>query len=376
MAIDPLFFESPALVPGFRVENKCCNGSVRNFHISVILLPYRIILSSYSIRNLHLAEGPMSFVAAARRVLMCSNKRTVQEIIDGYIDSKRASRISEHTLADYSNTFRKFAAYVGQDSLFDNVRAELIESFLAEQNQISDKTLLNYWIGLSSLWSWAVKRGIVSMHVVHMVEPPKPESRDILPFADHEVMHLLHAANHRAGNELRDVAILYLLLDTGMRASEITSCTIEHIHDREMLVFGKGKKERWLPFSEETHTVLYRYLDTRKDLQGDTPLLLSSTGAALTRSGLLQMCKMVGKLAGVAKCHPHRFRHTFATNYLLAGGDPYSLQRMLGHATMLMVNRYLEISRANLRTFHARASPVKYLLSRGVDSSPAHGSHP
>lgn len=81
----------------------------------------------------------------------------------------------------------------------------------------------------------------------------------------------------------------------------------------------------------------------------------------MTNHGLLQFCYRLGERAGVADCHPHRFRHTFAIDYLRFGGDAYTLQSILGHSTMEMVRRYLKLAQADVAEAHRRASPVENL---------------
>ena len=121
---------------------------------------------------------------------------------------------------------------------------------------------------------------------------------------------------------------------------------------------GKGSKQRSVPFSSCTGQVLWRYLAKRKDDQADDFLFVTHEGRQVTGSELLHLLVRIGERAGVRKVNCHRFRHTFAINYLRKGGDPYTLQMMLGHSTMEMVKRYLSISQADLDRNHKLASPV------------------
>jgi site-specific recombinase XerD len=87
-----------------------------------------------------------------------------------------ARRLSIHTIADYTNTFTKFAAFLGADLPIANISADQIRQFLAVQ-RISKKTALNYHAGLSALWRWATGEGLTERNIVHQVQPPKPEIR-------------------------------------------------------------------------------------------------------------------------------------------------------------------------------------------------------
>jgi len=158
----------------------------------------------------------------------------------------------------------------------------------------------------------------------------------------------------------RNKAIIYLLLDTGIRASELGNLRIHHVdvRNRRETVMGKGSKQRCIPFSSRTGQVLWRYLAQRSDDTAAEFLFLTIHGRKLTRSQLLHILVAIGKRSGVNGVNVHRFRHTFAINYLRNGGDPYTLQIMLGHSTMDMVKRYLSIAQADLDKSHKLASPV------------------
>ena len=123
-------------------------------------------------------------------------------------------------------------------------------------------------------------------------------------------------------------------------------------------VMGKGSKQRTIPFSPRTGQVLWRYLAQRKDSTADEFLFVTNEGRMLTRSRILNILRTLGSRAGVNGVNVHRFRHTFAINFLRNGGDPYSLQRLLGNSTMEMVLRYLFIAQADLDKNHKLTSPV------------------
>jgi integrase/recombinase XerD len=109
-----------------------------------------------------------------------------------------------------------------------------------------------------------------------------------------------------------------------------------------------------------TAKTLWRYLTTeRKDEPFNAPLFLGSEGDPLNRDALLKLLIRLGVKAGVQDCHPHRFRHTFAVNFLRNGGNAFELQMALGHTTLQMVQTYLALAQANLDAAHRKASPVE-----------------
>jgi site-specific recombinase XerD len=113
-----------------------------------------------------------------------------------------------------------------------------------------------------------------------------------------------------------------------------------------------------IPFSADTAKALWEYaVAERADAPANEAFFVGAQGP-LTRSGLLQLVRSLGERAGVPDVHPHRFRHTFAVNFLINGGDPYALQDLLGHESMEMVRRYVHLAATNLVTAHQKASPV------------------
>jgi integrase/recombinase XerD len=300
---------------------------------------------------------------------------TVSQAIEGYFIAAQARRLSPHTLKDYDNTFRRFESFIGSDPPLANIGTADIRVFLNSLDGLSAKTLLNYHTGLSALWTWAVKERLVGVHVVREVDPPRPEEREIIPYTRADLQGMLAACDQsqpyvrpgkrRCHNQrptaLRDRAIILLLVDTGLRASELCDLRLADLDlkNHRLRVMGKGRKERALPVSARTAQAIWRYLTTREDAQRPAAFLFTSkTGMPINRINLGHMLKRTGERAAVPNVTVHRFRHTFAITFLRNGGHIFALQRMLGHTTLDMVNRYLAIADADIERAHQDASPV------------------
>ncbi|MCJ7534770.1 MAG: tyrosine-type recombinase/integrase [Anaerolineales bacterium] len=298
---------------------------------------------------------------------------TFSQIVDGYLLAANARRLSDHTIRDYVTTFKKFNRFLDDDPPFESITVQQVENFLAHQN-VSKKTILNYHIGLSALWTWAIKEELVEEHIIRRITRVKPEKKAIKPYTEDDIRTMLNVINqtnvysrpgkrdsfHRLPHADRNRAIIYILLDTGVRVSELINLNLHEVdlRNRRMYVMGKGSKERTIPFSPKTGQVIWKYLTSRKDASLGEYLFTNNEGGELTRSRVLRILRTIGQRAGVMKVTVHRFRHTFAINYLRNGGDAYSLQMMLGHSTMEMVKTYLALAQADLDKNHKLASPV------------------
>jgi len=285
----------------------------------------------------------------------CEDSDLLTSVIAEFIDAKTAERLSPNTLADYQNTYKCFVKFIGGEKKVGEIEAKDIRAFLASLVHLSKKTVKNYWIGLSSLWSWAVMEGYAAEHVVRRVRPPKPEVKVVDPMSKEDVCRLLDA---NSLYQLRNRAIIYVLVDSGIRATELCELKLDDISSVTLKVHGKGDREREVPLSDRSWRAMMDYLHSR-DHADDHALFVSARGRALTRSGLYQVLRKLGESVGVERAYPHRMRHTFAINYLRNGGDVYTLMKILGHSSMEMTKKYLAIANADIEVAHRRASPVK-----------------
>lgn len=159
---------------------------------------------------------------------------------------------------------------------------------------------------------------------------------------------------------VRDKAIIMTLVDCGLRASELCGLRIDDIsrEQQTMIVLGKGDKERVVPFGQATQQALTQYLARRGKLDTNV-LFVNCYGEAFDRHRLADIVEsrcIRAEISGV-RCSPHTFRHTFAVMYLRAGGDVFSLQKMLGHSDLTMTRRYAELSEMDVQAKHRLFSP-------------------
>jgi site-specific recombinase XerD len=212
--------------------------------------------------------------------------------------------------------------------------------------------------------------------MVKRIEMPKVEQPEIEIFSQQEIQRLLAAAAETR-YALRNRAIVLLLLDTGVRASELcpdsdrpeerTGLLLEHVFlgqrntESYILVMGKGRKSRTVGLGRETRLATMKYLNHERPRGVTHPyLLVAKGGEALTSRGLESVIQDLGERARVRNAHPHRFRHTFAIQQLLAGTSAFVLMQLLGHSSLESTKIYVR-ALSDLQARQASVSVVDEL---------------
>lgn len=238
---------------------------------------------------------------------------------------------------------------------------------------VSSGTVKTYHSTLRAFFSFLVREGEIDASPMDRILPPIDRCDQVEPFTQEQFRSLLAAAKKSRGNPRRDEAILLLLYDTGIRASELCGlvCRDVDLHGGQVTIrYGKGGKSRKVPIAPDTKRALYMYLNERGLDESDSPVFLSERGKVagdgLTRNGLLQLIRRIGRAAKVSdrRCSPHTFRHSFAVEYLRGGGNVFALKLLLGHESLTMVNRYVALAQADLVVQHRQFSPVARLRGR------------
>lgn len=172
---------------------------------------------------------------------------------------------------------------------------------------------------------------------------------------------------------------MLMMFDTMARLSEIAALRDKDVDldERVIRVMGKGRKERDIPLGKAAALAATRYRRTVKDLEPEDAFFITQQGLAMNRRTIYDLIRNHGLKAGIkgVRCSPHTLRHTGAKLFILNGGDVFSLQKLLGHTTMYMVRRYVQLTDIEVRKQHAQFSPGDRLLSRPTPIRDSKMSH-
>lgn len=186
-------------------------------------------------------------------------------------------------------------------------------------------------------------------------------------FSEEQLERLLATPDKKRFVGFRDYTIMLILLDTGIRLSELVGIKLEDLKMSQgeiVITQAKGGKQRRVFVSPKTRETLKKYIRIRGDIPGNLYLFVSIENQPIKGRNVQERLKIYGRKAGLegVRVSPHTFRHTFAKMYILRGGDPFSLQALLGHATLDMVRHYVNMWGTDLQKMHRHYSPVSYLL--------------
>ena len=312
--------------------------------------------------------------------------------IEGFLQAKAAEALSPRTISSYEHILKQWLTFAGDHNVMATqpaqirqylayLRTDYVPSrFNGKTHKLSGKSLRNVYIVLRSFFGW-LQREFEMPSPMSVIPAPSFEVADVVPFSQDDIVALLKTAEYcretvpgnrrrfvmRRRTGLRDRSLILVLLDTGLRASELCGLNVGDYDPKTGQVKvkhgfeggSKGGKGRLVYLGKAARHALWRFLAEREDGQDpEAPLYVSQQNRRMTRDALRQLIDSLGEKADVKNCYPHRFRHTFAITFLRSGGDVYSLQRLLGHSTLEMSQHYARLAQVDIEQAHRRASPV------------------
>lgn len=301
----------------------------------------------------HLDAEQMKLLRATLRLVPSEQaKETDKDLIGLFLAAKEVEGCSPKTIEYYENTLRKLNTEIVTPlhlAETDDLRRYLTK-YESERGS-SKVTIDNIRRIISSFYSWLEDEDYIvkspARRIKHVKTPKKVKST----FKDED----LELLREGCGNA-RDLAVIDLLASTGMRVGELVGLNIEDINleERECLVTGKGNKQRLVYFDARTKVHLSNYLGTRTDHQ--RALFISLRGAARRISiGAIELrLRQMGRLLGLQRVHPHKFRRTLATNAIDKGMPIEQVQKLLGHEKIDTTMHYALVSQSNVKASHRK----------------------
>ncbi len=274
------------------------------------------------------------------------------DLVEMFIVSKRIEGCSEKTLKYYQTTIEDMVSKLNKS--VRNISTENLREYLTEyhnRNHSSKVTIDNIRRILSSFFSWLEDEDYIIKSPVRRIHKIKTLSNIKETFSDEDLERMRDHCS-----ELRDLAMIELLISTGMRVGELVLLNREDINflERECVVFGKGNKERIVYFDARAKLHLQNYLASRFD---DNPALFVTLRAPHNRiqiGGIEHRLRQIGRQMNISKVHPHKFRRTLATKAIDKGMPIEQLQRLLGHQRIDTTLMYAMVKQSNVKSAHRK----------------------
>ena len=284
----------------------------------------------------------------------------IKTLINHFEVHNRTEGKSLRTVGWYNEVLQLFLDWLTNNGLstgLDRIGEPEVRSFVLHLQEtpgrkgkrLSSHSVNNRVRALRAFFSWMARKGFTETNRLKDMRPPKTVVRVIEPLTEAEISGILGSINAGTALGARNYALVSLMLDTGIRLSETASLKADDVHleDRYVKVLGKGSKERFVAFGAACQRSLVDYhmhFRVEPAHQQIDEFFLGIDGYPLTPAALQSFMVRLGKTAEVPRLHPHLLRHTYATSFLINGGDAFLLKQNLGHSTLSMVENYLHIA--------------------------------
>lgn len=291
----------------------------------------------------------------------------VEKAVDQFLRVLQERNASAHTIKAYAGDLDNFSGYVGTRG-WKSIDHVAIRGFLSHlyQKGLGKASVARSLAAVRSLYRWLAQEGVVEQNPAKLVATPKlPKKLPRVPTIEEMNTVLDGDMPEVAAFPERDRLLLELLYGCGIRNSELIGINLDDIRAsaEAILIRGKGKKERYVPFGGSAASALRAYLPTRQDLLAKTKkntsaLLVNQRGGRLTVRSVGRIVKKIAVARGLSPdVHPHTLRHAFGTHMLEEGADLRAIQEMLGHERLSTTQRYTQLSMKHVLAVYDQTHP-------------------
>lgn len=295
-------------------------------------------------------------------------KESREEIFNKYLEFlKYQKNYSDYTILNYRNDILEYFHYLDRENLlfievvYSDIRFYLI--YLKEEKKDVNTSINRKLSSLRSFYKYLVNEEIVKNNVFSLLSGPKRNRKLPRYFEYNELEELFLTPDKRTPVGQRDLLLLEMLYATGVRVGELIHIKVSDIdlHDKTILILGKGNKERIVTYGEYCEEILKIYLkDGRIILNKDNSdfLFLNQNGGNLTERGVRYiLTKLIQKTSLHKKISPHMIRHSFATHLLNEGCDLLTVQKLLGHESIKATQIYTHVTTDRLKEVYYHSFP-------------------
>jgi integrase/recombinase XerC len=283
------------------------------------------------------------------------HKSVVAEAVADFLRHLKERNSSPHTIKAYKQDLELFSAYAGFRG-WKQIDHIAVRGFLSQlyEKGLSKASVARALAAVRSLYRWLAREGVVEQNPAKLVATPKlPKKLPRVPTIEEMNLVIDGAMPEVAAFPERDRLMFELLYGCGIRNSELTGINLDDIslNAEAILIRGKGKKERHVPFGDSVKAALAAYLPERQKLlqethKHSTALLINRRdGGRLTTRSVGRIVKKIAVAKGLSPdVHPHTLRHAFGTHMLEEGADLRAIQELLGHERLATTQRYTQLS--------------------------------
>ncbi|TQC51346.1 integrase [Mycoplasmopsis mucosicanis] len=317
--------------------------------IKNIIQKMQSTLNNNQIRKL---ENILNFELIALFNDMEEEIKTNEELVNLFLDSKKLEGCSENTIKYYVSTISLMLNSLNKS--INEIDTNDLRNYLSsyqQKNNSSKVTIDNIRRILSSFFSWLEDENFIIKSPVRRIKKVKSPVTVKETYSDEE----LEVMRDNVEN-YRDLALIDILVSSGMRVGELVKLNIQDINfnERECLVLGKGNKERIVYFDARTKIHLRNYLESRKDNNKALFVSLKAPYDRIGINGIESRLRKIGEKLNIKKVHPHKFRRTLATIAIDKGMPIEQVQRLLGHEKVDTTLKYAMVKQSNVKIAHQK----------------------
>jgi len=313
-----------------------------------------------------------------RRASFIGDASTMSEMFQQFMIVKNGEGLASRTIKEYNLHFEYFKEYIGRELLADEMTTELFMGWInhmINEREFSPTTVNVRVRTMRAFLRYCYEDKMWITEPIHRRFKPIKTPIDVVEaFTVDEFRKIVDAIDDESYTGFRTKVIAHVLLDTMVRVGELVDIKRQNIDYKSMSIRleaadTKTRVGRFVPISGRTAKLLYEYTEETVEF-GNDYVFLTFEGEKMSEATVRDDLRFYGRVAKITnkRVSPHTFRHTGALFYIMGGGDPFSLQKILGHSHMNMVRRYVQMTNKDVQNQHSTYSPLNYVFKNSSKS--------